>query len=255
MKNNKIHFLGTGSLGTSRQCTSFVLNNHILFDIGYGIMTSLRAAKLEEKIDTIIISHFHPDHIADIVYFLIRHWEHSVAKKPRPHVQIIGPVGIRCVMLQYMNVAVSQDNMLEIQALISHMENIINAAIELEDNMAFQGDNFTVIAFPVIHGAATCNGYIIDTNGQRIGYTGDTCFCPAVENNIKSASAWIIDVAHVKERGSTRHISLERAIEIARNHPYKNFYTVHRLDYVEDGTVLPTPSNIHFPNDGDKFII
>lgn len=246
----KIRFLGTGNFSTTRKCTSFSLDDRMLFDIGFGTLNSLRENNLDvTDIDTIIVSHFHPDHVGDILYFIIRHWELSKENTDR-FLQIIGPVGMKEYIINLRNVFLGTDGVEDISLLISHIRRIIDNTVELDAGQAFENYDFSIKSFKVSHGTAVCNGYLFEYRGRRFGYTGDTCYCSSLAENIRNADTWIVDTSFPEGRHHKRHMSLEIVNEFALENPTKKFYTVHRRDYA----VPMAPANIIFPKDNQIFI-
>jgi len=248
-----IHFLGTGGFSTSRKNTSFVIDGHILFDVGFGVVGSLRENGLDvADIDTLIISHLHPDHIGDALYFLIRCWQKYVRYGVDTPLTIIGPVGTKKIVDGYHDLANCLDNKDEISNLIKWTDNVIENIIELSDGETYENEKLRVNAFKVCHATViNCNGYIItmkQSHGNvRIGCSGDTCYCDSIKENIKNAKTWVIDTSHVKERNSTRHISLDKIFELAAKHPDTKFYCVHRNDY----EIPDLPPNVFCPSDNE----
>jgi len=237
---------------SSRKITSFIINGHILFDVGFGVVNSLRENGLDVgDIDTLVISHHHPDHTGDIMYFLIRRWQFFLHDKlQNKQLTIIGPKGIKETIFAYHDVANLRDNKDEIRPLIEHIEMIIENIIELGDGENHEMPNLKIDAFSVTHSTSlTCNGYIITIapGNARIGCSGDTCYCSSLVNNLKYSDFWIIDGAHLTERNSKRHISLEKIIKIAAEYPDKKFYCVHRDDY----EIPKLPPNVFCPQDND----
>ena len=67
----------------------------VLVDIGPGILRRLCEAQIDSKwIDVILITHFHPDHVSDLVPFLFAsNYEYGQTRKETFHV--IGPGGLK----------------------------------------------------------------------------------------------------------------------------------------------------------------
>lgn len=64
--------LGTGGLNSSRNCSSIVVDDRILFDCGNGIVKTMLKQNVDvNKIDTVFITHLHGDHFLDIPLFIL----------------------------------------------------------------------------------------------------------------------------------------------------------------------------------------
>ncbi len=75
----KLIILGSGTSVPQAQMASpsialFIDDQFVLLDIGPGTLRQLAIAGLQfEDIDYICISHFHPDHTADLIHFFFCH--------------------------------------------------------------------------------------------------------------------------------------------------------------------------------------
>src|SRR5947209_20445087 len=105
---SKITLLGTGtSLITLERRASSVLieldDTKILFDCGHGVLQRLLEIGVHpNNINHIILSHFHPDHVSDLIPFF-----HTGAKEkynPRKtDLHVYGPVGVRSFIYKIEN--------------------------------------------------------------------------------------------------------------------------------------------------------
>lgn len=62
----KVSILGTGSIYSKSTCASLIINHNILVDLGPGVIKQLLKQEYDlRRIDTILITHLHSDHILD----------------------------------------------------------------------------------------------------------------------------------------------------------------------------------------------
>ena len=242
----EINFIGTQSI--AGRCTSYIINHHILFDCGFGTVRTIRDTNLDEAIDTIIISHLHPDHVADIIYFIITCF---AKKRPSKDLQIIGPTGTKDFIKNLNLATFSGDLNDNLDEYFDYFNTVLRNLVELADGQSFANKKLAVHAFRVIHGASNSNAYIVKLGSKVLGCTGDTSFCHALANNIHCAPVWIIDTTHNKEIGHTKHLSLEKLEQLAKEYPVLKFYAIHGSNYRKE-TTCP---NIFFPNDGSSITI
>lgn len=91
--------LGSGSIISheNRSCAGYVIHTAaglLLMDCGPGTLLRLQQAGISPtEIRTILISHFHLDHIADLLPVLHSRWLEN--GRGRPRTVIVGPVGLK----------------------------------------------------------------------------------------------------------------------------------------------------------------
>ena len=235
----KITFLGTGMLTAKSGSTSFVVDDHILFDIGNGVTDALVENGLDTKnIDTIVVSHFHTDHFGDIMYFVTKRY---LLGETNSELKIIGPVGTQEKvegLYKIMNFDIAGGELLNINKI---------KYIELDNGNEYQGEGFSLKAFNVIHGKSRCLGYVFANSQGMLGYSGDSAYTQEIIENIPNADNWVIEANDIDEFKGW-HIGLKNIEELAAKHTDIDFYVVHRRDK-EYTTPL---TNIHLPNDGDS---
>lgn len=106
MKQTKLQLIGTGTCGYNqhRMCSSVYVKldeGEFIFDFGRGVSHRLMFdLKFEvNDINTIWISHFHPDHISDVIpFFHSLSWSKSgwnSNQNSEKLFRIIGPVGLK----------------------------------------------------------------------------------------------------------------------------------------------------------------
>src|SRR5436853_5622722 len=95
-----ITLLGTGTcqIEVERRASSVLLDlegTYVLFDCGHGVVQRLLEAGVgHNQLEHIVLSHFHPDHVSDIIPFLqAGAWSQ---RDPRTtDVHIYGPMGVQ----------------------------------------------------------------------------------------------------------------------------------------------------------------
>ncbi|MCL2570266.1 MAG: MBL fold metallo-hydrolase [Firmicutes bacterium] len=239
----KITFLGTGKFSSAtRRCSATLLNDQILVDIGYGAITGLWEKNLNtENINTLILTHFHDDHIGDLWWMLSRRG----AREEVHPLTIIAPTGFGKYVLGYYRTCIGPAETLQDMAFYNNMKGI--KIIEMTEFDSCNVGGVRVSSFPAVHSKKHhCLGYVLDIYGDKIGFSGDTYCNRVLEEQIPSAPVWVINCP-IEKNDSDRHMGLIDVQRIATPNMNKKFYITHRGEYH-----APTNPNIFLPNDGDE---
>jgi ribonuclease BN (tRNA processing enzyme) len=241
--NMKLQFSGTGTMGCARRgSTSAVIDGHILFDIGSGVLAQMKQYHMNiSAIDTILMTHFHADHFLDIVPYLFRR---SIRREIDYPLQIIGPEGVRRKIIDLLDFTHANGRL----GAFDHLEEKYGLKVlEIAEETLSFGE-YTLTSWKMMHGRAfPCNGYVLEKAGEALGFSGDTSMCEGLLRLIDSAEHLCIDSNAFAM--SDDHLGFQMARELAQKHPDKRFYCVHRGEY-ETG---PLPVNIMLPEDGALF--
>lgn len=239
----RVKFIGTGQLGTQRRCTSFLVNDSVLFDIGNGTIAGLLENRLDVKnIKLIVISHFHGDHFGDIVYFLHRRAAQGLTDTP---LVIIGPKGLQQKVIDFNNFLFGD---IRNYADLAKVWNI--HFVELGNGGKIVAGEFEIHSFKVVHSKSDANGYIISSGSKAIGYTGDACMSDSLMEQFPGARNWIVDANELMRKEGS-HIGFSELIGLADMFKDINFYAVHRKDYDTSSNVQ---INLIVPMDDDGFL-
>jgi len=236
----KIRFIGTGSAAAKdRALTSFLINDEILFDIGAGTNRRLQELGVaDDAIKTLIISHFHGDHVSDLsVWLLRRKYRTNNTQK----LTIITPAGGQQQISDRMQMDFGNSD-------FEPSDNI--EIIELsEDTMSLGGTDIT--AHKVEHAPGMiCNGITIRIDGKTLGLSGDAGKCDGLDKIVEVSNMALLDAIYptFPGGGSVKHLGVEGVLEYAKQYPEKRFYLVHRTDY----DVKDLPKNVFMPDDGEE---
>ncbi|MBW2078825.1 MAG: ribonuclease Z [Deltaproteobacteria bacterium] len=134
----------------------FIEDQFLLMDIGPGTVRQLAVAGLNhEDIDYIAISHFHPDHTADLIHLIFATRHPPVLEKRKPFT-VIGPKGFRGFL-------------------------------------EFNG--FTLVSAPLRHTGQSIGFRIEDHSGNSLIYSGDTGYCEELVDLARGADLLILESA------------------------------------------------------------
>lgn len=223
----KILFLGTGTTASRAANTSFVVDDSVIFDMGGG--TCKQLIKYNDlKISHCIVSHYHPDHFADVSELLI----YSTFMKP--------------TALTFVGDGIES----RVRGLCGILDTMVSEDTKFKDikDQSIDFGMFKLTAKTLGHGDSFSNAYILEKDGKKIGYTGDTRMCNELHAIIPLCDKWIIECTYDSEKNPSEwHLSKQQVEELALLNSNKTFYAVHRRNVSAESKC----KNIIFPEDGD----
>jgi ribonuclease BN (tRNA processing enzyme) len=200
---------GTGIPMTQRGSPSLLFyadEGPILLDIGPGSLRQLSRVGIPfEKVNRIFATHFHPDHIADLVHFLFATRNPSVLDKRAPFV-ITGPQGLKDLlgMLQR-----AFGHWLDISSDIMTVDEL---SIEKPDRRHFS--SFQVISQPLKHTPHSVAYRFELLSGKSFVYSGDTGFCSEIIELARGAELLVLECAFPEGRRAEGHLTPSEAGQI-----------------------------------------
>ncbi|SEH01786.1 Ribonuclease BN, tRNA processing enzyme [Nonomuraea solani] len=234
----RLHLIGTGSILSTRMSASALVDGTILIDAPNGAMKALHRDGLDPAgIDICLITHFHADHFFDIVFLFL---EQGLLRTRDSELVLIGPGGFGGRVEHLFELAYPGS--------WPHVkENTRPRFVELGDGGEWSGNGYTVRALPTRHTVPSLGYLITDAAGTRLGYTGDTVLCPAVEELAGQSAALVLDTSFHQSKAG--HMGLDDVEALADRHPGLPLIATHRDD---DVTSSSRPA-IHFPGDGQTY--
>ena len=263
---------GTGTPLPDRErvgpCIAVIAGKHLyIVDAGEGsvrnmILTGLPAGKIE----AILLTHFHSDHIASLGNLMMQRWTNGTNTKP---VDIIGPEGVETVVAGF-NQAYKLDSGYR---TAHHGAEIFPPSgaggvarpfkLGPEDDasvVVLNKDGLKITAFKVDHRpVAPAVGYRFDYRGRSLVVSGDTIPCPSLVRHSRGADlllheavqASIVKMIEDEYRASSNfalakimsdipgyHTTVENAARIARDAGVKHLALYHILPPLPSSFIL-----------------
>ena len=197
----------------------FIDDRFLLMDIGPGTLRQLAIAGLSfEDIDYICISHFHPDHTADLIHFFFATRYPPVLSTRKPF-SIVAPKGfnqfVTLLKQPYGHWLDLPDGLMKIEELHTRKE----------DKKEF--DTFSIFSAPVAHTPHSLGFRIEDSSGKTIVYSGDTGYCEEMVDLARDADLLILESSFPDEKEITGHLTPSRAGDIATRSGAKKLLLTH----------------------------
>jgi ribonuclease BN (tRNA processing enzyme) len=191
----------------------------VLFDIGPGTLRQLsRTGISHESLKQVFVTHFHPDHTADLVHFLFATRNPSVLKKRDPFV-IAGPEGLGD-FLDRLNKAYG--NWLALPQAVMGVDEL---SLTKPDRRGFR--SFTLLSQPLRH-TPNSLAYRVDLpSGKSMVYSGDTGYCQEIIAFARGADLLILESSLPEEYAVEGHLTPAQAGRIASLAKVKKLVLLH----------------------------
>ena len=246
----RLTLLGTGTIRSQdgRTCASILLESSetaVLIDCGTGSWLRLHEIKKDlNSIDHIFLTHFHPDHIADLVSILFSRY-HASAPSPHP-VKIYGAPGI-AQLYKRLSEAFGMwmsDTMFQIKEL---------------NNPPLHISDFQVTWLP-LHHAPESVGYRVKKLHKVITISGDSGYCPELIELSRGANIAILECSFPDDLPDEHHLTPSEAGQIAQQAGVKKLILSHFYPEVLRENILLKTSRyfsgeIQLAQDGDSILL
>jgi len=190
-----------------------------LLDIGPGSLRSLSRLGINfHLLEGIWISHFHPDHTADLIHFLFATKNPKILRTRRPF-SILGPPGLKRLLDQ-------------LQSAYSPYLDLPNGLMKVKEvgcqgNQRISWMGLTFKVAPSDHTDESIAIRMETSTGKAVVYTGDTDFSQDIIGLSQSADVLIIEASFPEHQKVKGHLTPAEAGIIARQAGVKKVVLVH----------------------------
>ncbi len=208
----KLIFLGSGtgiplSFKASPSLVFIIDNDPVVFDLGPGSLRQLTKAGVNfEKIRRIFITHFHPDHTADLIHFLFATRNPAILKRRLPFV-ITGPRGIKELIHRL------QDAYADWLAIPSDIMSI--EELDVGPKVEREYSRFKITVLPTNHSPNSIAYRIEDRSGKNMVYSGDTGFCKEIIDLAEGTDLLILECSFPVGKETEGHLTPSEAGRVA----------------------------------------
>jgi ribonuclease BN (tRNA processing enzyme) len=145
-----------------RRTTCFLVNDNFMIDAGAA--TSALPLKDQVKIDAILLTHSHLDHIRDVGFLA----DNIFGKRDRP-IKVFGiPETIKSLKTHVLNDSVWPDF-----SVLPDPENPVMSFHEMQEGIPMQVEGFSVRAVRVNHSVPAV-GFLVNNGNKAFVFSGDT---------------------------------------------------------------------------------
>jgi len=187
----------------------------LLLDIGSGTLRRLAEAGISvHDIDLIFLSHFHPDHCADLVPFLFA-TKYAFSQPRNKELHLAGGPGLHNLL----------NGLKKVFGMWIVPEGYPFHLHEAKGMIPFE--NFIFKTLPLTHSDSSIGLRIESPEGKTIVYSGDTDYCENIINLANSVDLLILECSLPEEMKVEGHLSPSLAGRIARESRCKRLLLTH----------------------------
>ena len=135
-------------------------------------------------IDTILITHLHADHFFDLPYIILLRSFNQITN----NLKIYGPKILKKKVNALFEIGYAD---------LDDVEKLFfagNTSIVEFDNLEKEINGHLITSILVEHGETKPSyGYIIEKDGKKIGFSGDSCYCQAIDHLVDSCDVSVLE--------------------------------------------------------------
>lgn len=219
----KITFLGTGTCHqqperstTSIDCDGW--GTHFLIDVGSGALRRAREAEIDpDTIEAVFLTHFHPDHSADLIPLIHMYQYNFPQPRSRP-LHIFGPAGLEKTFNELLRL------------MLPEAVGKLRFPVELHEigNSQIEFGHVGVVSRVVTNSDyLTCLGYRFSANKKSFAFTGDSSPCPALSELGKGVDLYVMDCTRPNDQPVDVHLTPAQDAKIAQAAGAKELILTH----------------------------
>jgi len=228
----KVTILGSGTCAVTkeRSCAGYAIQTRetsFLLDCGFGTLRRMAETDIDyKKIDAVVISHHHLDHVGDLMPLLMAlRWTPGF-KRQKP-LTLIGPQGFRSFMEH--SQGLYGESLFPVDQYNIEIMEISTESITIGDCQ--------ITAFPVFHSGHS-NGYQVKHQNKVLAYSGDTGPGDHLVTVLKNADVALVECAFPDEQQFEFHLTPTVAAQYARHADVDTLVLTHFYPMMEGVDVV-----------------
>jgi ribonuclease BN (tRNA processing enzyme) len=172
-----------------------------------------------EEIHFIFLTHFHPDHISDLIHFLF--FLANSRRQPKTSLEIWGPAGLATLLAGFQKI---YGNWLDKLPIISS---------ELSGSL-LQFPAFSVRWAKVLHNSESV-GYRFEIDRKIIVFSGDSDYCPELVELSRQADLAVLECSYPDDTEVAGHLTPAKVGKIGREAAIKHIVLTHLYPEIKAG--------------------
>lgn len=220
---------GTGIVTARRGSSGYLINIYdktLLLDSGSGTLRKIAEVPSSFKdIDYAIYTHYHPDHVVDLISltFALRIPSNYKSKD----LTVIGPAGMKEF---HNNLTIAFNKLIEPRGYNLTIKELSGDCLELE--------NFRLKSSLVKHNDNSLAYRIESKDGKSIVYSGDTDYCESIIDLARDVDVLLLECSYPKHIKVDGHLNSSLAGRIARKSNCKKLVLTHFYPICDDYDIL-----------------
>jgi ribonuclease BN (tRNA processing enzyme) len=227
----QVTFLGSGAaFSPTAYNASILIDRTLLLDAGAPLCVHLPKAGVPlDQPAAVFITHFHADHCFNLALLIAG--RHELFPNSPP-LAVFGPPGTEGWLRELLDLAWGE------QFRRAAWEHLALTVGELDEGQEAQVAGYRARAYRMAHVATfPCMGYLLEKDGVRLGYTGDSAPCSGLDALIHDSNHVIAEMTY--DQPGRIHLSRQEVKKLMEHHPAVRFILTHRgSDQPLDGAVL-----------------
>lgn len=244
----KIKTIGTGNIYVADRSACALVDGHILIDCGNGTVKTLLQQGVDiAQIDALLITHCHGDHALDIPFLIIDRQGIADRAELRP-LHIYCRRGVADKIYQIFHLFHPDVDAAEFMAAVKVEFSEFDALYNVEVSPGYLVTSYEVQHHPQI----AANGYVIQHDNIRLGFSGDCHPCDGVEMVVQASDIALLDATSVGP--SKPHMNVHDVMGLVDKY-HKPVIATHMGQAARQYLMTERPNEITVPRDGDEFML
>lgn len=237
----KVTILGSGTATPQllRNASGILLETsevNVLVDVGPGILRRLCEARFDyKKIDVILTTHFHPDHVSDLVSLLFAHNYAYGVMRTEPF-YLVGPRGLEQLYDGLVNIYGSW--------IVPTGNRLILKELHDEQSDHFHLKAMELIAIPAKHSHPSISVRINDRN-KSVTISGDTAYSEDLAMLARNTDVFICECSMPEDFQMPGHSSPSDAGKMAASANARKLVLTHFYPPCDEVDVVSQASNFY----------